>query len=156
MAQIARVLLSVTDKTGIVEFASALAAMGAELISTGGTARLLREAGIPVADVSDVTGTVTVDGNQQYVIGDRPTTQYVSAKSGEIIVLDSGGLVVDIRPEAQRRVEGELPGAVVIERNVLAPSSDALTPTMPGRRRSSPPCGPTRSFRTAATSRPGW
>jgi phosphoribosylaminoimidazolecarboxamide formyltransferase/IMP cyclohydrolase len=56
MAKISRVLLSVTDKTGLVEFASALAAMGAELISTGGTARLLRDAGIPVADVSDVTG----------------------------------------------------------------------------------------------------
>src|ERR1039457_288810 len=56
MAKISRVLLSVTDKTGIVEFASGLAAMGAELISTGGTARLLRAAGIPVADVSDVTG----------------------------------------------------------------------------------------------------
>jgi phosphoribosylaminoimidazolecarboxamide formyltransferase/IMP cyclohydrolase len=56
MAKISRVLLSVTDKTGIVEFASALAAMGADLISTGGTARLLRDAGIPVADVSDVTG----------------------------------------------------------------------------------------------------
>ena len=56
MAQISRVLLSVTDKTGIVEFASALAAMGAELISTGGTARLLRDAGIAVADVSEVTG----------------------------------------------------------------------------------------------------
>jgi phosphoribosylaminoimidazolecarboxamide formyltransferase/IMP cyclohydrolase len=56
MAKISRVLLSVTDKTGILEFASALAAMGADLISTGGTARLLRDAGIPVADVSDVTG----------------------------------------------------------------------------------------------------
>src|ERR1035437_10308099 len=56
MAKISRVLLSVTDKTALVEFASALAAMGAELISTGGTARLLRDAGIPVADVSDVTG----------------------------------------------------------------------------------------------------
>jgi phosphoribosylaminoimidazolecarboxamide formyltransferase/IMP cyclohydrolase len=56
MAKIARVLLSVTDKTGIIEFASALSAMGAELISTGGTARMIREAGIPVADVSDVTG----------------------------------------------------------------------------------------------------
>jgi phosphoribosylaminoimidazolecarboxamide formyltransferase/IMP cyclohydrolase len=56
MARIARVLLSVTDKTGIVEFASALSAMGAELISTGGTARILREARIPVKDVSEVTG----------------------------------------------------------------------------------------------------
>jgi phosphoribosylaminoimidazolecarboxamide formyltransferase/IMP cyclohydrolase len=56
MAKISRVLISVTDKTGIVEFASALAGMGAELISTGGTARMIRESGIPVADVSDVTG----------------------------------------------------------------------------------------------------
>src|ERR1035441_6556045 len=56
MAKISRVLLSVTDKTGILEFASALAAMGVDLISTGGTARILRDAGIPVADVSDVTG----------------------------------------------------------------------------------------------------
>ncbi len=56
MATIFRVLLSVTDKTGILEFASALAGMGAELISTGGTARLLRDAGIPVVDVSEVTG----------------------------------------------------------------------------------------------------
>jgi len=56
MAKISRVLLSVTDKTGILEFASALSAMGAELISTGGTARLLRDAGVAVADVSDVTG----------------------------------------------------------------------------------------------------
>jgi phosphoribosylaminoimidazolecarboxamide formyltransferase / IMP cyclohydrolase len=56
MAKIARVLISVTDKTGIIEFAAGLAGMGAELISTGGTARMIREAGIAVADVSDVTG----------------------------------------------------------------------------------------------------
>jgi phosphoribosylaminoimidazolecarboxamide formyltransferase/IMP cyclohydrolase len=51
-----RVLLSVTDKTGVADFARALHALGGELISTGGTARLLRESGIPVRDVSDVTG----------------------------------------------------------------------------------------------------
>jgi len=56
MAQIRRVLISVTDKTGILDFARALAESGAELISTGGTARLLREVGIAVRDVSDVTG----------------------------------------------------------------------------------------------------
>jgi phosphoribosylaminoimidazolecarboxamide formyltransferase/IMP cyclohydrolase len=56
MAQIRRVLISVTDKTGIVDFARALADAGAELISTGGTARMIREAGIPVQDVSGVTG----------------------------------------------------------------------------------------------------
>ena len=51
-----RVLLSVTDKSGVADFARGLHALGAELISTGGTARLLRESGIPVRDVSDVTG----------------------------------------------------------------------------------------------------
>ena len=51
-----RVLLSVTDKTGVSEFARGLAALGADLISTGGTARLLRENGIAVRDVSEVTG----------------------------------------------------------------------------------------------------
>ena len=51
-----RVLISVTDKTGVSEFARGLADLGAELISTGGTARLLREKHIPVKDVSDVTG----------------------------------------------------------------------------------------------------
>src|ERR1700734_3128214 len=51
-----RALLSVTDKTGVAEFARELAALGVELISTGGTAPLLRESGIPVRDVADVTG----------------------------------------------------------------------------------------------------
>jgi phosphoribosylaminoimidazolecarboxamide formyltransferase/IMP cyclohydrolase len=56
MAQIRRVLISVTDKTGILDFARALVQLGAELISTGGTARMIREAAIAVQDVSDVTG----------------------------------------------------------------------------------------------------
>ena len=56
MAKIQRVLISVTDKTGIAAFARELRDMGAELISTGGTARLLRDAGVPVRDVSEVTG----------------------------------------------------------------------------------------------------
>jgi phosphoribosylaminoimidazolecarboxamide formyltransferase / IMP cyclohydrolase len=56
MAKIERALLSVTDKTGIAEFARGLRALGVELISTGGTARLLRGAGVAVTDVSQVTG----------------------------------------------------------------------------------------------------
>src|SRR3954451_21306431 len=53
---IRRVLISVTDKTGIIDFARALNELGAEIISTGGTARMIRENGIPVRDVSEVTG----------------------------------------------------------------------------------------------------
>lgn len=56
MKQIRRALLSVTDKSGIVELARALQQYGAELVSTGGTARTLREAGLAVLDISDLTG----------------------------------------------------------------------------------------------------
>src|SRR5215471_16934986 len=56
MHTIRRVLISVTDKTGIVDFARGLNAAGAEIISTGGTARMIRENGVPVRDVSEVTG----------------------------------------------------------------------------------------------------
>ncbi|MBY0507454.1 MAG: bifunctional phosphoribosylaminoimidazolecarboxamide formyltransferase/IMP cyclohydrolase [Bryobacteraceae bacterium] len=53
---IARALLSVTNKTGLVDFARSLHELGVELVSTGGTAQALATAGIPVRDVSDVTG----------------------------------------------------------------------------------------------------
>ena len=51
-----RALLSVSDKSGVAEFAQALAGLGWELVSTGGTARVLREAGLTVRDVSEITG----------------------------------------------------------------------------------------------------
>ncbi|USG66407.1 bifunctional phosphoribosylaminoimidazolecarboxamide formyltransferase/IMP cyclohydrolase [Brevibacillus ruminantium] len=51
-----KALISVSDKTGLVPFARRLAAAGVEIISTGGTAALLKEAGIPVIGISDVTG----------------------------------------------------------------------------------------------------
>ncbi len=53
---IRRALLSVTDKAGLVEFARELRGFGVELISTGGTAKALREAGLAVKDISDLTG----------------------------------------------------------------------------------------------------
>src|ERR1035438_6813098 len=56
MEQMQRALLSVSDKTGLVSLARVLAAAGVELISTGGTARALREAGLTVTDLSAYTG----------------------------------------------------------------------------------------------------
>ena len=53
---IERALVSVFDKSGVMEFSRELAALGVEIVSTGGTARLLRDAGVPVRDVSDLTG----------------------------------------------------------------------------------------------------
>ncbi len=54
--QVKRALLSVTDKSGLVDFCRQLAGMNVELVSTGGTARTLREAGLTVRDISDLTG----------------------------------------------------------------------------------------------------
>jgi phosphoribosylaminoimidazolecarboxamide formyltransferase/IMP cyclohydrolase len=56
MNKISRALLSVSDKTGLIPFAQTLAAAGVELISTGGTAKALRDAGLAVKDISDHTG----------------------------------------------------------------------------------------------------
>ena len=56
LRRIGRALISVSDKTGLVDFARALSAHGIELISTGGTAKAIAEAGLTVRDVSDLTG----------------------------------------------------------------------------------------------------
>src|SRR6266700_4608185 len=56
MSKIQRAILSVTDKTGLVDFARKLEGMGVELISTGGTAKLLRDSGVTVKDISELTG----------------------------------------------------------------------------------------------------
>ena len=55
-SKIQRAILSVTDKTGLVDFARKLSALGIELISTGGTAKLLRDSGVTVKDISELTG----------------------------------------------------------------------------------------------------
>jgi phosphoribosylaminoimidazolecarboxamide formyltransferase/IMP cyclohydrolase len=54
--RVSRALLSVSDKTGLIEFAKALSARGIELVSTGGTAKAIAAAGLPVKDVSELTG----------------------------------------------------------------------------------------------------
>ena len=56
LVAVRRALLSVSDKTGLIEFGKALAARGVELLSTGGSAAALRAAGLEVRDVADVTG----------------------------------------------------------------------------------------------------
>ncbi|PYV07868.1 MAG: bifunctional phosphoribosylaminoimidazolecarboxamide formyltransferase/IMP cyclohydrolase PurH, partial [Acidobacteria bacterium] len=56
MRKISRALISVSDKAGVAEFAAGLAALQIEILSTGGTARVLSEKGLKVRDVSDLTG----------------------------------------------------------------------------------------------------
>ena len=56
IVRVARALISVSDKTGLIDFARALSARGVELVSTGGTAKAIADAGLAVKDVSDLTG----------------------------------------------------------------------------------------------------
>ncbi|HEU4905847.1 MAG TPA: bifunctional phosphoribosylaminoimidazolecarboxamide formyltransferase/IMP cyclohydrolase, partial [Solirubrobacterales bacterium] len=65
--RVRRALVSVSDKTGVAEFARSLAALGVELLSTGGTASALRKAGLEVTDVSEFTG-------QEEILGGRVKT----------------------------------------------------------------------------------
>lgn len=56
MKKIERAIISVTDKTGVVDFAKSLSEFGVQILSTGGTARVMREGGVPVTEISEYTG----------------------------------------------------------------------------------------------------
>ncbi|MFH1147196.1 MAG: IMP cyclohydrolase [Pseudomonadota bacterium] len=64
MGKISRAVLSVTDKSGLADFAKGLAGFGVEILSTGGTARLLKDGGVPVVDVSAYTGSPEILGGR--------------------------------------------------------------------------------------------
>src|SRR6266404_2765298 len=106
LRNIRRALISVSDKTGIVDFARELKGFGVELISTGGTAKALREAGIEVRDVSDVTGfPEMMDGRIKTLhpkihgalLGLRDNAQHVAAmREHEIEPIDM--VVVNLYP----------------------------------------------------------
>jgi phosphoribosylaminoimidazolecarboxamide formyltransferase/IMP cyclohydrolase len=79
--RVRRALISVSDKTGVVDFARGLAALGVEIVSTGGTATALREAGIEVRDVSDLTGSPEI-------LGGRVKTLHPRLHAGLLAVRD--------------------------------------------------------------------
>ncbi|MET0118481.1 MAG: bifunctional phosphoribosylaminoimidazolecarboxamide formyltransferase/IMP cyclohydrolase [Sedimenticola sp.] len=107
MAAITRALISVSDKTGIVEFARALNERGIQILSTGGTARLLSEQSIPVTEVSEYTGfPEMMDGRVKTlhpkihggILGRRGTDDQVMADNG-IAPIDM--IVVNLYPFEQ-------------------------------------------------------
>ena len=104
MPVVGRVLVSVSDKTGVVEFVRALAGMGVEVLSTGGTAGVLRACGVPVRDVSEYTGFPEImDGRVKTLhpkihgalLGRRGTDETVMAEHG---VLPIDMVVVNLYP----------------------------------------------------------
>ena len=84
-----RALLSVSDKTGLVDLARGLADAGVHLISTGGTARALRDAGLEVTDVSEVTG-------HPEIMGGRVKTLHPKVHGGILARKDHDGDVADM------------------------------------------------------------
>src|SRR5947209_15727626 len=88
--QVARALLSVSDKRGIVDFARGLAELGIEIVSTGGTARELSEAGVPVRAIDDFTGFPEI-------MGGRVKTLHPKLHAGLLAVRDD--------PEHLRAIE---------------------------------------------------
>ncbi len=87
--KITRALLSVSDKTGLVDLARALAERGVELVSTGGTAKVLRDAGLAVRDISDLTGfPEMMDG--------RVKTLHPKVHGGLLAVRDDAGHIASM------------------------------------------------------------
>src|ERR671939_1694651 len=84
MPRIERALLSVSDKTGIVEFARGLADLGVELVSTGGTAAALRDAGLEVRAIEDFTGFPEI-------MGGRVKTLHPRLYAGLLALRDDAG-----------------------------------------------------------------
>ena len=125
-----RALLSVFDKTGLIDLASALHARGVELVSTGGSAKALKEAGLPVADVSSVTGFPEVmDG--------RVKTLHPSVHGGLLAIRNDPAhaaamrehgiegidlLVVNLYPFAEVEASGAEPSAVIENIDIGGPA----------------------------------
>ncbi len=121
MNKIKRALISVSDKTGIEEFARALQGMGVEILSTGGTARLLADAKVPVTEVSDYTGfPEMMDGRVKTlhpkihggILGRRGTDEAVMSENG-IAAIDL--VVVNLYPFEQTVAREDCDLALAIE-----------------------------------------
>lgn len=130
IARIRRALLSVSDKTGLVDFARALAAQGAELVSTGGTARALAEAGLEVTEVSALTGfPEMMDGRVKTLhpkvhggllaLRDDPAHQAAAAAHG-IAPIDL--VVVNLYPFEATVAEGAARAAIIEKIDIGGPA----------------------------------
>ena len=127
---IKRALLSVSDKTGIVDLGKALAARGVELVSTGGTAKALRDAGLTVRDISDLTGfPEMMDGRVKTLhpkvhgglLAVRDDAEHAAAmKEHEIGAIDL--VVVNLYPFAQTVAKGAARDEIIENIDIGGPS----------------------------------
>ncbi|MEQ5836047.1 bifunctional phosphoribosylaminoimidazolecarboxamide formyltransferase/IMP cyclohydrolase [Marinobacter sp. NFXS9] len=117
---IRRALISVSDKTGIVDFARALSARDVELLSTGGTFRLLQENGIPVTEVSDYTGFPEMMAGRVKTLHPKVHGGILGRRGTDDTVMDEHGIkpidmvVVNLYPfeQAVAKPDCDLPTAI--------------------------------------------
>ena len=93
MAKIRRALISVSDKAGLADFAKALGGFGVEMLSTGGTAKLLRDKGLPVLQVSDYTG-------QPEILDGRVKTLHPKVHGGLLAIRDNAEHVKQLEAQS--------------------------------------------------------
>lgn len=130
LVPVRRALLSVSDKTGLVDFARALAAAGVELVSTGGTSKTIAEAGIAVRDVSELTGFPEImDGRVKTLhpsvhgalLGIRDDAEHVEAmRAHNIEPIDL--VVVNLYPFEEVRTSGAGYAAIVENIDIGGPA----------------------------------
>ena len=107
-----RALISVSDKTGVVDFANALAARGVEILSTGGTARLLSEAGVSVVEVSAYTGFPEIMDGRVKTLHPKVHAALLGRRGVDEAIMQAHGvvpidlLVVNLYPFERVAVEG--------------------------------------------------
>jgi phosphoribosylaminoimidazolecarboxamide formyltransferase/IMP cyclohydrolase len=121
--RVRRALISVSDKTGVAEFAKTLAGLGVELLSTGGTASALREAGLEVTDVSEFTGQEEILGGRVKTLHPRLHAALLARREdpGHMATLEAEGIepidlvCVNLYPFEQTVAGHEVDPAVAVE-----------------------------------------
>ncbi len=113
---IRRALISVSDKTGILEFAKSLAERGIEIVSTGGTAQTLREAGIPVMSVSDVT-------HFPEILDGRVKTLHPAIHAGLLAVLDEKSHIHQLEANMIQSIDLVVVNLYPFEQTLAKPSA---------------------------------
>src|SRR4051794_21739683 len=118
--RVRRALISVSDKTGVVDFGKALAALGVEILSTGGTATALRQAGVEVTDVSEFTG-------QEEILDGRVKTLHPRLHAALLARRDEPAHMDTLAAEAIEPIDLVAVNLYPFEQTVADPDVDART-----------------------------
>ena len=123
--RVRRALISVSDKTGVADFAKGLAALGVEILSTGGTASALREAGIEVTDVSEFTG-------QEEILDGRVKTLHPRLHAALLARRDDPGHMATLvtGTPASRRAFSVPPVATSSQPRPASPWANSIRPVL--------------------------